>query len=122
MTYVAIEQFSDGTITVPSDVFTTGTGKSLGAHVTDAGTADDVYNMSSITDNGTGNNTHAFVNSFLNILYGGAGGEFWAGDDSRGQSMDSNTIAPGSVVISVSDDANISSTLNYNIFFWGDLA
>lgn len=122
MSTLEATQISDKTKTVPGSVITTGSGKAFGSQVLDSAANGDDYNTTSITDNGAGNNTHAFTNNFANILYSSAGGEFWNTAHARSQTMKSDAITTSDVVIMVGTNSGNSSGVGYNIIFYGDLA
>lgn len=97
-------------------------GKAFANVVTDAATAGDTFNQSSITDLGTGTSTHTFTNSYANTNYGHAGACRHIGDENRSQTQITTSDATGSCLINIATDNGTNSTIGYDILWWGDLA
>ena len=70
MSTLTISNLNDGTTTVPTTNLTNGSVKAwVDGNGTGTVSSDDSFNLSSITDGGTGTYTHNFVNSFAGTAY-----------------------------------------------------
>jgi hypothetical protein len=92
------------------------------AVVTDAAGSGATFNQSSITDNGTGDNTHTFSNAFANTNYGHSGAMRHTISNNRSVSQITGSDATGSCQIKIAVESGSSSAHGYDIIWWGTLA
>jgi hypothetical protein len=76
MSTIVTSNVSDGTLSIPTTYVTNGSAKAWFSSYTE-GTVTNSFNISSGTDNGSGDATYAFTNSFANVNYAAPSGAGW---------------------------------------------
>ena len=93
--------------------------KAFGTQVTDAAASAATYNVTSITDNGAGDNDFTFTNAFANTNYGGASTTWQSASD---RSPDVNPTTTSICEVQTHNDAGSQSASSGHVNFFGDLA
>ena len=121
MSTLVTSNISDGTTSVGTGYVVNGSAKAWAGNVTDGATASSSFNISSITDTGSGDNRLAFTSSMSAANYSVVSMAGPNASTARNISLYDSVAASYRVFCSVPSDLGISSGPSNTVVF-GDLA